>query len=399
MRLRIIIKLAFKNLFSHKLRTSLTVIGVTIGIGAIVFLVSMGYGLEKLVTSQVANFNAFTVIDVPAANLKTLKLDNSAVEKIQGFGHIEKIAPVINLAGRVKKPDSASSTETVIVGANSDYWKMSDISPEKGALPSGESSIVVNHTFMSLMGENSDTMIGQSLDLDVIIPKELRNNEDDGIKVAEGIKVKVVGITKDDKTPVILVSFELLAKVDAVKYSSLKLKADQKESVPGIRTQLENIGLSSEYVGDTVNEISQVFSLFRAILGAFGLIALVVAALGAFNTLTISLLERNREVGLFKALGMKNKDIYKLFMAESFIIGLSGGVLGLLIGESLGLAINMILTILAKRAGTDSITVFLTPLSFAVSVAIFSIIVGFLTGWYPARRAVKLNPLDALRYE
>jgi ABC-type antimicrobial peptide transport system permease subunit len=399
MRLRIIIKLAFKNLFSHKLRTSLTVIGVTIGIGAIVFLVSMGYGLEKLVTSQVANFNAFTVIDVPAANLKTLKLDNGAVEKIQGFGHIEKIAPVINLAGRVKKPDSASSTETVIVGANNDYWKMSDTAPEKGALPSGESSIVVNHSFMSLMGENSETMIGQSLDLDVIIPKELRNNEDDGIKVAEGIKVKVVGITKDDKTPVILVSLELLAKVDAVKYSSLKLKADQKESVPGIRTQLENIGLSSEYVGDTVNEISQVFSLFRAILGAFGLIALVVAALGAFNTLTISLLERIREVGLFKALGMKNKDIYKLFMAESFIIGLSGGVLGLFIGESLGLAINMILTILAKRAGTDSITVFLTPFSFAVSVAIFSIIVGFLTGWYPARRAVKLNPLDALRYE
>jgi ABC-type antimicrobial peptide transport system permease subunit len=377
----------------------LTVLGVTIGIGAIVFLVSLGYGLEQLVTNQVANFNAFTVIDVPSANLKTLSINQTIVEKVQNFGHIEKIAPVVNLAGRLKKVDSSSSTETVIVGADADYWKLSDIYADKGKLPAGDSEVSVNQSIISLVGESADTIIGQKLSLDIIIPKELRSNEIDGIKVAEGIQATVVGVIKDDKTPIILVPLELLAKNDATKYSSLKLKADNRDSVAGIRQQLENIGLSSEYVGDTVNQIAQVFSLFRMILGAFGLIALVVAALGAFNTLTISLLERMREVGLFKALGMRNRDVYKLFITESFIIGVAGGLLGLAIGEALGYTTNGVLTMLAERAGSEAVSVFATPWQFAVAVAIFSLLIGFVTGWYPAKRAVKLNPLDALRYE
>lgn len=399
MRIEMLFEIALKNLWSHKLRTTLTVLGVTIGIGAIVFLVSLGYGLEKLVTNQVANFNAFTVIDVPAANLTTIKLDDQAIEKIKGFGHIEKIAPVINLAGRVKKTDSSSSTETVVAGADSDYWSMSEIYAEKGSLPKSENEVVVSRSVINLIGEKPETVIGQELDLDIIIPKELRKNEADGLKVAEGLKVTVVGILKDDKAPVVLSSLNLLASNDVANYSSLKIKVDKKEGIPTLRNQLENAGFSSEYVGDTVNEIAQVFSLFRIILAAFGLIALIVAALGTFNTLTISLLERIREVGLFKALGMKNRDIYRLFIAESLLIGLSGGVVGLISGELLGQLVNLVLTYFARRAGTDAVTVFSTPMTFAIIIAIFAILVGFLTGWYPAKRAVKLNPLDALRYE
>jgi hypothetical protein len=172
-----------------------------------------------------------------------------------------------------------------------------------------------------------------------------------------------------------------------------------KAWVESTRKQIENIGFSTEYVGDTVSEISQVFTLFRVILGAFGLIAMIVAALGAFNTLTISLLERVREVGLFKALGMRNKDVYKLFLAESIIIGITGGLIGLFFGTMLGNLINVILSFLAQKSGAEQIQIFITPWTFSLSVAGFSIIVGFLTGWYPSRRAVKINPLDALKYE
>jgi ABC-type antimicrobial peptide transport system permease subunit len=148
-----------------------------------------------------------------------------------------------------------------------------------------------------------------------------------------------------------------------------------------------------------VSEISRVFSLFRVILGIFGLIALIVAALGAFNTLTISLLERIREVGLFKALGMRNKDIYKLFLTESLFIGIFGGTLGLILGGFLGQGINVILKFMAQRAHAEAIPLFITPWFFALGVALFSVVVGFLTGWYPSKRAVKIDPLDALRYE
>lgn len=398
MKLKIIFKLAYRNLLLHRLRAMLTVVGVTIGIGAIVFLVSLGYGLERLVTSQVANFNAFTVVDVPAANLKTLKLDDATIDKIKKLGHVEKITPVINLAGRVKKEDGASAAETVIVGAESDYWKLAEIYTEKGQLPQKNDEAAINQAAISLIGETNETALGQKLSLDVIIPKELRKPDED-LKIAEGVKVKISGILKDNKAPLVLVPQAVLTEAGTAKYSSLKLKVDKRDNVAALRQQLENIGFSSEYVGDTVNEIAQVFSLFRAILAAFGLIALIVAALGAFNTLTISLLERIREVGLFKALGMRNRDIYKIFMAESLIIGISGGVLGLVVGEIFGYGTNIVLSYLAQRAGTEAVSVFSTPLIFALSVALFSIIVGFVTGLYPAKRAVKLNPLDALRFE
>jgi putative ABC transport system permease protein len=196
-----------------------------------------------------------------------------------------------------------------------------------------------------------------------------------------------------------LVQYNSLSAQGITNFSSLKLKVDDRSNVDIVRKQLENIGLSTEYVGDTVSEIARVFSLFRVILGAFGLIALIVAALGTFNTLTVSLLERTKEVGLLKALGMGRKNVYRLFISEALLIGTAGGILGLGLGGAIGQGVNYILHILAVRAQADSVSLFITPWAFSVVIAFFSLVIGFVTGWYPAHRAVKLNPLDALRYE
>jgi ABC-type antimicrobial peptide transport system permease subunit len=203
-----------------------------------------------------------------------------------------------------------------------------------------------------------------------------------------------------------LINFPVLIKLNNtnIDYTKVQdagqdLRFTDSDGVTALKYEIENIGFATAYVGDTVSEISRVFSLFRVILGIFGLIALIVAALGAFNTLTISLLERIREVGLFKALGMRNKDVYKLFLVESLFIGTFGGIIGLALGGFLGQGINFILSIMAQRAHAEAIPLFVTPWFFALGVALFSIIVGFLTGWYPSKRAVKIDPLDALRYE
>ncbi len=349
MRLLTVLKIAFKNLWAHRLRTTITIIGVTIGIGAIIFLVSFGYGLEQLVTNQVANFNAFTIIDVPAANIKTIQIDQKVIDRIQQFGHVKTVAGVANIAGRIRKSDGTSTAETVIVAAKDDYWKLADINIDKGSLPQRADEVVVNQSVLSLMGENYDQAIGKDIKLDLIISAELRTNTSDGLKLVENSNVKIVGLSKDSKSPVVYSSSDLLIQNEGTKYSSLKVKIEKKDYVEVIRKQIENIGFSTEYVGDTVNEIAQVFSMFRAVLAAFGLIALIVAALGTFNTLTISLLERIKEVGLFKALGMRNVDIYKLFLAESVIIGVSGGLLGLAIGIGLGHGINLFLSFLATE--------------------------------------------------
>lgn len=362
-------------------------------------MVSLGYGLERLVTDQVANFDAFTIIDVPSANISTVKIDQQSIDRIVSFAHVKTVAPVTNLAGRIKKPDSSSTAETVISGGNDDYWKLAAIIVDKGKLPENADEVAVNQAVVSLIGEDPSNLLNKTIQLDLIIPSELRTNSGDGIKITESQTLKVVGVLSDNKTPVVLTSMQLLLKNDATKYSSLKIKVDNKDNVATLRKELENIGFATEYVGDTVNQISQVFSLFRGILAAFGLVALVVAALGTFNTLTISLLERISEIGLFKALGMRNKEVYKLFLSESLIIGIFGGAFGLILGWLTGRAIDKILSFLAHKSNAEAISIFSTPWFFALGIGIFSIIVGFLTGWYPSKRAVKIDPLDALKYE
>lgn len=403
MRTRIIFILALKNLWAHKLRSFLTIGGVTIGISSIIFLVSLGYGLEQLVTNQVVNFNAFSIIDVSSANSKNIKMDQATIDKISALPNIKVVAPVINLAGRLRKQDSASTTEIVIIGAKSEYWDLSSTNVDEGKLPVDKNDIVVNQSVIKLLGVDPNKIIGSNLLLDIIIPAEVRTNIVDGEKSAQNIPLKVVGVINETQSPIVLTTMDLLLAQDVAKFSAFKIKVDNKtdvrQNIKEVRTQLENIGLSTEYVGDTVSQISQVFALFRIILATFGLVALIVASLGTFNTLTISLLERIREVGLFKALGMRNRDIYKIFLAESLIIGVSGGLVGLFMGWGIAQVINLLVGYLARRAGEQSMSIFLTPWFFSLIMAAFSILVGFFTGWYPAKRAVKIDALDALRYE
>jgi len=399
MRLYTILKIAMKNLWGHKSRTMLTVSGVSIGIASIIFLVSLGYGLESLVTNQVANFNAFTVFDVSSANIKNISIDNAAVSKITGFAHVSNVAPVTSIAGRIKKADSSSNSETVIVAADASYWKLAEVMATEGSLPTNASEIMVNQSILTLMGESADTIIGKKIKLDIIIPAEVRTNPVSGLKLIENSEFTVVGYSDSNKAPMVFIPMDILRLNDAAKYSSLKVKAESKDFVFLLRQQIENMGLVTDYVGDTVSEIQQVFSLFRVILGAFGLIALIVASIGTFNTLTISLLERTREIGLFKALGMRNRDVYKLFLSESLIIGFLGGILGVAIGVLAGMGIDALIALYAQRSGAENIVIFDTPWIFAAGTAGLSLVIGFITGWYPSRRAVKMNPLDALRYE
>ena len=133
---------------------------------------------------------------------------------------------------------------------------------------------------------------------------------------------------------------------------------------------------------------------------AIGAIALFVAAVGIVNTMTISLLERTREIGIMKALGAKNKDVKKMFIYESWLLGLIGGGSGILVGWLFGKFFNFVIAFLFKLSGQqNSVELFIIPWKFASAVLCFALILALLSGLFPARRAAKLNPLDALRYE
>ncbi|MDO8513747.1 MAG: ABC transporter permease [bacterium] len=399
-----IIIFAWKNLWSHRMRAFLTIGAVTIGIASIVFLVSIAFGLQQLVTNQVANFDAYTTMDIPSANLKTGKINAEAIARIREVNHVVSVDQIVDLAGRIRMSNQKSTTETIVEAVEPNYFRVADLLINEGHSfeKTSKNQVVVNKALVKFLGltPKLESLSQKPLVLDLIIPRDLRAYDAiDGPTVKTIERLTVVGLINDNLNPMIYIPLSLADSYGVVNRTSLKLKIDYRESEETVRKSIENIGFSTEYVGDTVKQIEQVFALFRLVLGGFGLVALVVAALGAFNTLTISLMERIREVGLLKTLGMKKKEIFKLFIVESLTIGFMGGIFGVLLSMVIGHGLNIFLRYLAIRAHADVVVIYAyTPL-FVLFVILGAIVIGFFTGFYPAYRAIKTKPLDALRYE
>jgi len=130
-----------------------------------------------------------------------------------------------------------------------------------------------------------------------------------------------------------------------------------------------------------------------------GTIALAVASLGMFNTMTVSLLERTREVGVMKSMGMLSKEVRELFLAESMIMGMGGGTLGVLFGFIMGWSLSITLSAVSVLKGQGVINISYVPWFFVAFIMLISFMVGIVTGWYPSKRARMISALNALRYE
>ncbi|PIT97316.1 hypothetical protein COT77_02160 [Candidatus Berkelbacteria bacterium CG10_big_fil_rev_8_21_14_0_10_41_12] len=398
---RFLIKLAFKNLMTHKLRTILTLTGVIIGISAIVFLVSFGYGIEKMVTKEVTGGNAFELIDVGTENSQIIELNDETIGKIKEITYIDKIEPIINAGAEAIKEDQKA--DAAIYGASAQYMDWAGIKVKWGETLKDEtdSSVkyaVANTACTQFWGMSDPAQsIGREGKVDVVIPKELSTKGESETKKEQTFQI--VGVINDSSSPQVYVNRKDFTDYGVNKYSQAKVQISDPNKADQVRKQIENMGFQTQYVGDTVAQIEEVFGIFKIVLASFGLIALIVAALGMFNTLTISLLERTKEVALLKILGTKKEDVSKIFLVEALAVGTVGGALGIILGYVLGIIANSILNHLAIQAGGEMIKVFAYPLTFLLGVFIFSFIVGLLTGLYPARRATKINALDVLRYE
>jgi putative ABC transport system permease protein len=182
-------------------------------------------------------------------------------------------------------------------------------------------------------------------------------------------------------------------------YSKLKVKVQSKEYLDPARTAIVDKGYIVSALSDIIEQANQVFEIVQIVLASFGIVALIVSAIGMFNTMTIALLERTQEIGIMKALGATNVDIWNMFLAESVIIGFFGGLGGILIGVLTGELFNYLINLLAGAFGGQSIDIFYTPVWFILTIIAFSTFVGLMTGFYPARRAAKINCLEALRYK
>jgi len=396
---RFLVKFAFKNLVAHTLRSVLTLVGISIGIAAIVFLVGFAFGLERLVTQEITSGDAFKLVDVGVGNSLVVSLNQPSIDKIKKFSFVKSVETITNAGAKVK--NDKSNIDISFYGTTPTYldWLGSKLSAGKTfTQSSGSHEILVTSKLKDFYGKKNDQdLLGQKIILDVVLPKEVTGEGE--AKTIANQEYTIVGVIKDDSAPSSHVYWQNLVDLGAVNFSQAKIEISDKNQVTALRTQIENLGFKTQYVGDTVSQVNEIFNIFKIILGSIGMIALIVASLGMFNTLTISLLERTKEIALMKILGMTKKDINHIFLTEATIFGVVGGLLGIGLGVGVGAIINSVANYYAVKSAAVAVTIFYYPLWFFIAIAVFSLLIGLLTGLYPARRAARLNALDVLRYE
>lgn len=550
-----LIELSIRNMKAKKTRTMVTIGGMTIGIAAIVFLVSVGYGLEQLIISRVTRLEEMKQADISPQAGGKIKIDDKTISSFKEIDKVEAVLPLIAVVGRISYQNSV--TDLAVYGVTGDYLKQSAIKPSSGKIfesnelvsevkpqlsnegkvagaetgvfgekiqdvefsinpgqwirvresPSTKAKIlgytkrvegksqgeevwgsdyvegsnkwirapvllwkneegeylgqkegyfaeinitvegnnvvengnvlgitdslnsldwveiaseagitseletkqvelssiaikeaVVNRAMLKVLGIKENEALGKKFNVSFVVVGDLLPDPKEKLE-SVGAEYTIIGVTPEEKTPVFYVPFIDLRTLGITNYSQIKLVVKNGSDLAKIRKQVEAMGYITCSVADTVEQIKQLFGTTRTILAMLGMVALAVAALGMFNTLTVSLLERTREVGLMKAMGMKSAEVQELFLTESMIMGFFGGILGIIVGFIAGKLLSIILSLFAVFKGVGFVDVAYLPFPFVLLVVFLSLLVGMATGIYPAKRATKISALNALRYE
>jgi putative ABC transport system permease protein len=182
-------------------------------------------------------------------------------------------------------------------------------------------------------------------------------------------------------------------------YSTVSIRVVSASRVPQVEAAIKKLGFNTFSITDATKSVRQFFAVLDLFLGIFGSLALAVASIGIVNTLVMAILERRREIGIMKAIGATDNDVKGLFFAEAGAMGLVGGLLGVALGWMIGQLINLGTNVYMRRHDFPPEKVWLVPWWLVGGAIVFSILVSLLSGLYPASRAAKLDPVQALRYE
>ncbi len=392
----ILFRLARKNLFFKKLRTSLTVLGVVIGIGSVVFLVSFGFGLQNLVNKQVVGSKSVNTIDVTSTRSKILKLDQQNISAVKGIASVDKVTQVYTAAGKLKVNNS--QLDSVVYGTTKDYMELASLTATEGSvLGDGEvAGAIVNTALLTATGQNDNKKaVNQTIDLTFTIQETVNGDKKSVTK-----PFKISGVIESGSGAEMYIPQAYFTNANAAAANQLKVLVNDQSKIPEVRKGIEALGFSTTSPLDTLDQINQVFTLLKFVLLGFGGIGMLIAILGMFNTLTISLLERTREIGLMITLGARQRDVKRMFVVESLLLSMLGGLFGIAGAYLLGMIVNFVLNRFAQSRGvTEAVSAFSFPPALLLLVVLLSGLLGLIVVYFPARRASRINPIDALRYE
>jgi putative ABC transport system permease protein len=439
-------ELAFRNLREAILRNSLTTMGIAVGITSLVALASLGVGLQNLATDRLSRSGLFDAIYVaPKTNTPgfgreqnppavqdapPVPLDTDARQKLARLPNVVDVYSDIRFPTEIHFEGKPFAT--VVAGVAPLDASEGTFDGMKGnffSSPSADEAIL-QIDFARQLSPQTDSLIGKTVSLRYAergaLPAEsgAANSAPAGFSIVpKDENLRIVGIVETEPAggfgPYgrgrLFIPMQLAEKLRAAQandlrellrdtpgkrnYESLTVRVSGATKVKDVEASIKQMGFAAYSVLDASQALQQVFEVFDLFLLIFGSLALVVASLGVINTLVMAILERRREIGILKALGAADRDVRRLFFVEAGAMGLVGGILGTAMGWLISRAINLGTNIYLARRALPPISVSAVPWWMVGLAIVFSILVSLAAGIYPASRASKLDPVQALRYE
>lgn len=402
-----ILEETYSALFSNKVRTGLTMLGIVIGISSVIVMIAVGQGAQGSIQASIQSIGSNLVLIMPGAqrgpgvqisagrgSAQSLTLADS--DAVATLPNVLSVAPEVD--GRYQITAKGQNTNTSVVGTISSYPTVRNVQIAEGSFisdqnVSGLSKVAVLGPTArdDLFGVGATGVVGQDIRIKGDIFKVI------GITVAKGGSgfgsqddMVFVPLSSAQK---FLVGNDYLSDI-SVEAQSANVMTTLQNDITTLLLARHNIKNAAQADFSTLNEAdivataSSVTNTFTILLGAVAGISLLVGGIGIMNMMLTTVTERTREIGLRKAIGAKASDISKQFLIEAIMLTLFGGFIGVALGWSVSFIITYF-KVLETQVSVMSIV-----LAFGVSA-----LIGIAFGYYPARRAASLNPIDALRYE
>jgi putative ABC transport system permease protein len=393
---------SFKSLKSRRLRTFLTMLGIFIGIAAVVSLISVGQGLQKAITEQFEAMGTNKIMVMPKGGFfgigASATIDEDDLKVIKSSRGIKDAGGFLQRVGKISH--SNENQYTWVAGIPSDNTKKIIFDTSNFKIAKGR-DIKKGDSYKAVAGVRFSK--GEIFDREVEVGDRI---EIEGYKFEIVGQLEPIGNPDDDSTLIIPIETAKEIFDAGDEFSVIIAEVVEGEDVGAIAESLKRSMRRHRDVPEGEEDFSittfeefmetfgNVFAIVQGVLIGIAAISLLVGGIGIMNTMYTAVLQRTNEIGVMKAIGARNSDILYLFLIESGFLGLVGGAVGILIGMGMSKAIE-----LAAAQANFGILKAYFPWYLILGALAFSFIIGSIAGVWPARQAARLKPVDALRYE
>jgi putative ABC transport system permease protein len=446
--------LAVRNLRESRLRTGLTSLGVAIGIASLVGMVSFGVALQDQLVGNLMRSGVFDSITVTAAprlgargrrgdnpmarareainsaSQATVRLDDDALTKMSAIQGVKEVFPDVRVPVEVTYGDFSEFAAATGVSMSSRGQGVFQTFSFGGFFANDSEDVcLLSLDFAKRLDERAPgKLVGKQVSLawaEASNPAAaLMTGMAPGMSVQRSErKFRVVGIVERQAGPspggaLFAAVMIPLAKAKAMGatdlsgpqallrqlsdrrvYSIVTVKVTRAQDIEAVEKRIKDLGFNAFSISDLIESQKKAFILLDLLLGLIGSIALTVASLGIVNTMVMSILERTREIGVMKAVGGGDDDVRKIFLIEASLIGVFGGVLGIALGWAVGRAINVGANYYLQSQGVPPTNLFVIPWWLMAGAIGFALLVSLVAGSFPAMRAARLDPIQALRHD